>query len=292
MLMLNFRGGYQLRSEEQVLKQILEFASNEDSVRAVILNGSRLNINAPKDIMQDYDVVFFIKGLEDIGYKTDQNWIKQFGNLVILQQNDFDDGSYVFLIQFKDGLRIDLCYKDIEKLNIVAGEDSLSRILLDKDNLADKIPEPNDTIYFVKRPAEKEWDSVINNLWWIQTYVAKGIWRDELPYVKYMYDVIFMDGIRKLLSWHIGSQYDWQVNVGKCGKWFKCFLKKDLYDEFVSIYSGTDYCDIWQNLFKSGELIRKIGIELSAVVGYKYPMEYDINVSEFIRKIKALPNET
>jgi len=280
-----------VRCEEQVLKQILEFASNDDRVRAVMLNGSRLNTNAPKDIMQDYDVVFFIKELDDIRYKTNQSWIKQFGNLVILQQNNFDDGSYIFLMKFKDGLRIDLCFKGIEKLNIVAGDDSLSRILLDKDSLADKIPEPNDIMYFVKRPTEKEWDSVINNLWWIQTYVAKGIWRDELPYVKYMYDVIFMDGIRKLLSWHIGSQYDWQVNVGKCGKWIKCLLKKDLYDEFTSIYSGTDYDDIWQKLFKAGGLIRKIGMELSDVIGYKYPMEYDINVSEFIRVIKALPNE-
>ncbi|MBU3153612.1 aminoglycoside 6-adenylyltransferase [Clostridium estertheticum] len=280
-----------MRSEEEVLKQILEFASNEEKVRAVILNGSRLNINVPKDIMQDYDVVFFIKGTEDISYKTNQSWIKQFGNLVILQQNNFDDGSYIFLMQFKDGLRIDLCFKAIEKIRVVVGEDSLSKILLDKDNLTDKIPEPNDSRYFVRKPTEKEWDSLINNLWWIQTYVAKGIWRDELPYVKYMYDVIFMDGIRKLLSWHIGSQYDWQVNVGKCGKWFNRFMKKDLYDEFISIYSGIDYYDIWIKLFKAEELIRTIGMELSNMLGYKYPMEYDINVSEFIRKIKALQNE-
>ncbi|MBW9169901.1 aminoglycoside 6-adenylyltransferase [Clostridium estertheticum] len=280
-----------MRSEEEVLKQILEFASNEEKVRAVILNGSRLNINAPKDIMQDYDVVFFIKGIEDISYKTNQIWIKQFGKLAILQQNNFDDGSYIFLMQFKDGLRIDLCFKAIEKINVVVGEDSLSKILLDKDDLIDKIPEPNDSIYFVRKPTEKEWDSLINNLWWIQTYVAKGIWRDELPYVKYMYDVIFMDGIRKLLSWHIGSQYDWQVNVGKCGKWFNRFMKKGLYDEFISIYSGIDYYDIWIKLFKAEELIRTSGMELSNMLGYKYPMEYDINVSEFIRKIRALPNE-
>jgi len=280
-----------LRCEEQVLKQIIEFASKEDRVRAVMLNGSRLNINAPKDIMQDYDIVFFINRIENMSYKIDKSWVKQFGDLVIVQQNNFDDGSYIFLMQFKDGVRIDLRFNAIEGLNLAVGEDSLSKILLDKDNIADKIPEPNDRIYFVKKPTEKEWGSVINNLWWIQTYVAKGIWRDELPYVKYMYDVIFMDDIRKLLSWHIGLQYDWQVNVGKCGKWFKRLLRKDLYDEYISIYSSTDYYDIWQKLLKAGALIRKIGMELSDMVSYTYPMEYDINVSEFIRKIKELPNE-
>ena len=32
-------------------------------------------------------------------------------------------------------------------------------------------------------------------------------------------------------------------------------------------------------------------MELSDVIGYKCPVEYGINVSEFIRVIKALPNE-
>jgi len=65
----------------------------------------------------------------------------------------------------------------------------------------------------------------------------------------------------------------------------------DLYNEFISIYFGTDYHDIWQKLFKADELIRKIGMEPSEALVYTYPMEYDISVSEFIRKIQALPNE-
>ena len=82
-----------MRSEEQVLKQIIEFANADNRIRAVMQNGSRLNANAPKDIMQDYDVVFFITQLKNISYKTDQSWIKHFGDLVILQQNDFEDGT-------------------------------------------------------------------------------------------------------------------------------------------------------------------------------------------------------
>jgi aminoglycoside 6-adenylyltransferase len=280
-----------LRNEEQVLKQLIEFANAENRIRAVMLNGSRLNTNAPKDIMQDYDIVFFINDFEDTSYKTDRSWIKQFGELAILQQNNFDDGSYIFLMQFKDGVRIDLNFKDVKRLSITIKEDSLSKILLDKDKIAGELPEPDDRIYFVKKPDQTEWDKLINELWWIQTYVAKGIWRDELPLVKYMYDVIFIDCIRTLLSWHIGIQYDWQINVGKCGKWFKHFLEKDLYNEFVDIYSGADYKDIWEKLFKAESLIRKIGIELSDKLGYTYPLQDDINVYEYIKKIKALPRE-
>lgn len=57
-----------MRTYKQVINQILNFASSEEQVRVVMLNGSRVNSNAPVDIMQDYDVVFFINAIEDIKY--------------------------------------------------------------------------------------------------------------------------------------------------------------------------------------------------------------------------------
>ena len=117
----------------------------------------------------------------------------------MLQQNDFEDGSYIFLMQFKDGVRIDLRFMDAFKVEEIAKEDSLSKIILDKDNITPVLPLPDDSSYYVKKPKPKEFDSVMNNAWWIQTYVAKGIWRDELPLAKYKFDVIMINCIHKLL---------------------------------------------------------------------------------------------
>lgn len=280
-----------MRKENQVIKQILDFANEEDRVRAVMLNGSRVNSNAPKDLMQDYDVVFFITDINNVSYKTNRQWINRFGELVIMQQNDFDDGSYIFLMQFKDGVRIDLRFMEVLKIDEAAKEDSLSEIILDKDNISPVLPSPNDSSYYVKKPSQKKFDKIMNEAWWIQTYVAKGIWRDELPLSKYMFDVILLDSIHKLLSLHIGIKYDWNINVGKCGKWFKKFLSEDIYNEFISLYPTADYEQMWEVLFKSGEFIRRIGTEVAENLGYTYPMQDDINVTEYIRKIKELPRD-
>lgn len=279
-----------MRKEEQVKKQILEFANSDDRIRAVMLNGSRVNPNAPKDIMQDYDVVFFITDIENESYKRNQEWIKKFGELVILQQNDFKNG-YIFLMQFKDGVRIDLSFVDANEINQTIREDTLTKILLDKDNLTEELPLSNDSIYQVKRPKQEEFDEVLNESWWIQTYIAKGIWRDELPLAKYMYDVILIDCIRKLLSWHIGLQHEWKINVGKCGKWFKRLLPEEQFNEFISLYPSIDYEEMWQSLFYAGKFIQKIGISLSKELGYTYPMQDDINVSEYLQKVKSLPRD-
>ena len=281
-----------MRKENEVINQILDFAHSEDRVRAVMLNGSRVNSKAPKDIMQDYDVVFFIRSLEDLSYKTSRKWISIFGELVILQQNDFEDGSYIFLMQFKDGVRIDLCFKNITNIDAETKKDTLSKILLDKDNIAIELPLPNDSIHYVQKPTEKDFVNVLNEAWWIQTYVAKALWRDELPFAKYTFDVILIDCIQKLLSWHIGVEYNWNINVGKYYKWFKKLLSEELYNEFVTLYPTVNYEEMWQSLFHAGKFTKKIGEELAKKLGFIYPIQDDMNVTEYLQKIKLLPRDS
>jgi aminoglycoside 6-adenylyltransferase len=278
-----------MRKEYEVMKEILDFAQEEHKVRVVMLNGSRLNFNAPKDIMQDYDVVFFVQNIKDTSYKTNREWINRFGELVILQQNDLEDEAYIFLMQFKDGVRIDLSFRDISIIEEAVKWDTLSKIILDKDDLKLELPDADDSAHYVRMPDNKEFDSVLNECWWIQTYVAKGIWRNELPLAKYMFDVILIENVKKLLSWHIGIQHDWNINVGKCGKWFKRLLPEEIYNGFVEVYPTSDYENMWQSLFKAGRFIRAIGTEVADELKYSYPMREDINVTEFLKRIKELP---
>jgi aminoglycoside 6-adenylyltransferase len=113
-------------------------------------------------------------------------------------------------------------------------------------------------------------------------YIAKGILRDELPYAKYMFDVVLMGCIRKLLCWHIGSEHNWSVNPGYCEKWFKRYLPADLYNEFVALFPTTDYTEMLESLSKSGDFIRKIGILLADSLSYPYPTQEDAQVTAFI----------
>ena len=46
-----------MRTEEQMMKLILDTAKEDERILAVYMNGSRTNPNAPKDIFQDYDII-------------------------------------------------------------------------------------------------------------------------------------------------------------------------------------------------------------------------------------------
>jgi aminoglycoside 6-adenylyltransferase len=280
-----------MRSETQVLNQVLQFAQDNPMVRAVQMNGSRVNPNVTKDIFCDYDIAFFVTDPDH--FFMDQSWIKYFGDLVIVQQNDWvEDGitGHIFLMLFSDGVRIDLAFDPVEHIEKYL-DDSLTLVLLDKDQAIRQLPPPSDANYLTKRPTRDEFDETTNEFWWCSTNVAKGIWRDELCYVKWMYEVIVRECIIKMLAWYLGIKHDWNLYPGDHGKWFKKFLPLELWESYEKTYAGADYEAIWASLFEAGCLVRKIGIEIAEALGYEYPIEDDARVTEYLQKVRSLPKD-
>ena len=70
-----------MRSEEEMMNLILQVAKDDERVRAVYLNGSRTNPNAPKDCFQDYDVVYVVTDTKP--YYENHDWINHFGTGII-----------------------------------------------------------------------------------------------------------------------------------------------------------------------------------------------------------------
>ena len=60
-----------MRSEQEMYELIINTARNDERIRAVIMNGSRANPNAPRDIFQDYDIVYIVT--EVSSFKHDPN---------------------------------------------------------------------------------------------------------------------------------------------------------------------------------------------------------------------------
>jgi aminoglycoside 6-adenylyltransferase len=280
-----------MRNEREVLSQLLDYARGNEMVRAVMMNGSRVNPNVSQDIFCDYDVVFVVTDPEH--FKTDQSWIKNFGDLIIMQLNDWPGdlaNGYAFLMLFSDRVRIDLGFDSVQQIDRLL-DDSLTLVLLDKDQLFSPFPPPSDTGYFIQKPGQKEYDEAANEFWWCSTYIAKGIWRDELCYAKYMFDVIVRDSLNKMVAWYIGTRHAWRINPGGYGKWFKKLLPLDLWESLVKTYAGVDYDEIWESLFEAGRLFRTIGVEVASMLGYANPMEDDQRVTEYIKRVRSLPKD-
>ena len=103
-----------MRTPEQMLKLILDTAHNDENIRSVLMVGSRADRDCPADIYQDFDICYFVR---DVGpYWDNMDWIERnFGRPGIVQKPESmdlmppdGDGSFVYLMIFPDGNRIDL----------------------------------------------------------------------------------------------------------------------------------------------------------------------------------------
>lgn len=236
-----------------MMNLILNMARDDERIRAVYMNGSRTNPNVAKDIFQDYDIVYVVT--ETASFITDENWINQFGELLMKQEPDkIDqsigiemnfDRSYGYLMLFTDGNRIDLTIETRENMLDMYGDDQLTMPLLDKDEVLPQIPNPTDIDYCVQKPTEPHFMGCCNEFWWCLQNVAKGIWRDELPYAKQMFDRPVRDALDEMVSWWIGIQHATPISTGKMGKYFKVYLPEHYWKLYKETYSDSDDENMW-----------------------------------------------
>jgi aminoglycoside 6-adenylyltransferase len=193
-----------MRSEQAMLALIVETAQRDERVRAVVMNGSRANPHARRDIFQDFDIAYLVTNVDS--FRADQHWIDRFGELMILQMPEamgdpppMKDGRFAYLMQFTDGNRIDLTLLPIAKLHEFK-RDSLSLLLLDKDGIVEPFPAPSESDYLPKPPTAKAFFDCCNEFWWVCPYVAKGLWREEIVYAKYMLDQVVRAQLMQLLT--------------------------------------------------------------------------------------------
>lgn len=278
-----------MRTEQQVLDQLLSFARQHEAIRAVVLNGSRANPDLTRDLFTDYDVACY--GPNPRQFVTNQRWLRSLGELVMMQQNNEEDHgtpAFYFLMQFRDGVRIDLSFHTHAAMAYL-GEDTLSTVLLDKDEHIPPLPPASERGYYTPHPTPQEFADCVNEIFWCAGNVAKGIQRGELPYAKSMLDEIIRPCLVRLLSWYAADRNGWQLNTGKFGRWLPLHLPPVLWQAYRQTYAGAEDEENWQALFAMLRLTREVGLPLAESLGGVYPLEDDQRMTAYLQRVYTLP---
>lgn len=285
-----------MRSETEMYELILSFARADDRVRAVCLNGSRANPNAPRDIFQDFDIVYLVTELDS--FKRDPNWVAIFGERVVMQLPDdsalFEEereGRYAYLMQFLDGNRIDLTLILCDQALEYCREDGETIILLDKDQRLPVLAPATDAEYHVKRPTQAQFASCCNEFWWVSPYVAKGLWRGELLFAMYHMNNCVRDMLEKMLTWKVGIRTDFSVSTGKCGKYLQKYLPAEDWEALTRTFARCNEDDVWRAMTEMTNLFRKTALFVAKYFGYSYPRQDDERVMAYLKHVRRLPRD-
>ncbi len=265
------------RTDAEMLRLILSFAREDARVRAVWMNGSRANPNAPKDGWQDFDVVFAVREMPS--FLREDGWLDFFGERVMMQSRrdqidayeggapDFS-GWFIYLMQFADGTRIDLSLIPAENAAREVLSDKMCVILLDKDGLLPEIPPATDADYCVSPPSALEFHCCVNEFRWICCgNLVKGIARGELAYSHEMLDRYLRKELLKVLSWKAALLHG-PLNPGKYGKFLPRFLPAEDWTEFLTTYAGGDFDGVKRAVSAAWRLFSRISGEIAAACSF------------------------
>lgn len=285
-----------MRTEQEMFDLILNTAKNDERIRAVFMNGSRTNANAIKDIFQDYDIVYVVR--ETRPFREEKRWIDRFGERLYMQypeenayyQNDVEN-CYGWLIQFTDGNRLDLHVCTLAHVLKDIKEDRLCKILLDKDKCLPEMPEETDEDYWIKKPTEYQFLDTCNEYWWSLNNVAKGLWREEVPYVMDMLNYYVRPQLIRLLEWKIGFKTNFTVSAGKSGKSMYRWLEEEKWNAFLKTYPSGAVKDIWEAVFIMCDLFDGIAKEVSRIMNVKYNEIEANNSLKFLKDVYLLPKD-
>ena len=259
-----------MRTEREMTALILGVAEQDSRVRAVFMNGSRANPNAPRDIFQDYDIVYVVE--ETASFRAQPGWVDVFGERLVMQTPDEMDHAagqptdlarcYGYLMQFADGNRIDLRLMTLSRALEECQSDSQTIVLLDKDGILPPLPLPSDTAYHIRRPDQTAFAGCCNEFRWTLPYVAKGLWRGRVTYALDTLNACVRPQLLHMLSWLAGTRTGFAVSAGKSGADLPAYLPAGCWERYLSTYADAEPGHVWAAVFAAATLFLDARIRL------------------------------
>jgi aminoglycoside 6-adenylyltransferase len=141
-------------------------------------------------------------------------------------------------------------------------------------------------------PTEEAFQTLVQAFWWVATYVAKNLWRDELGSVKVLLDHEMKDLLlRRLLEWRAAIDHGWSLKSGFFGRGLRRHLDAETWARFAATYVGPDRGDNWDALFAATDLFRRVAVGVGRALGYDYPHATDARVTASLRQIRLLDGD-
>lgn len=277
-----------MRKESEVLENFKNWAEAQDNVRCAILTSSRVRPDATIDFLSDYDIELYVSDLEM--FQLNDDWLSHFGEIMVRwpykPRSTGEEGWITRLVIFDDGLRFD--FQITDELTIEKNQyDNGYKVLIDKDGIAKDLAPPTYSEYLINKPSKEAFETLVNEFWWDAYYVAKYLYRDELPFAKYMLDyVLRYSFLHQVIHWKIGLENNWSVATGALGKDFKKLLDQKTWQSYKKTFANAEIDENWQAFYQMTNLFRRIALSLSIALDYDYPKAVDEKVMKFCKNIE------
>lgn len=268
--------------------QIIDWAITCSSIRAAIVCGSTERWINPGDEWADLDFEIYVTDFSD--FIKGVEWLNRFGTLwthLQLQEGD----SPVFLALYNGSEKVDFHFFNITKLQNLVDNQELHdsyirgyRIVIDKDNLAVKLPSSLSTPPPFAKPSADEFAFHINAFWYGALYIAKQIRRRNLWVVKFR-DWTTKQSLLKILEWHAQTTHQWNYDTWHDGHFMSQWIDSSTWKALQFTFGEFECDSSWRALLATMDLFHQVAIETAQGLGYSYSLELDNKITEYVKSL-------
>ena len=278
------KAGIPMKTETEMFDVILQTAKVLQ-VDAVAMSGSRTNPKAPKDVFQDYDVVYIVENLD--GLIADLSWLDQFGKRIIEQEVTLGHRR-LYLMFFEDGNRIDLTLCPKEHINEWVASEADYTVLVDEKGLFESYS-PSPQRFWTSPAGETDYEKTCNEFWWVSAYVVKGICRKQVSYATDHLYGICQQELLKILAWQVARDRG-VVDIGKNYKYLFQYFPTEKEKEFSALLDFSSLDQITQSFLATMEFFHQEAQSLAQKMGFKYEKEVAEKMMRYAKE--KLPNHS
>jgi aminoglycoside 6-adenylyltransferase len=287
-----------LPAEPQVLSTLQAWASAQPAVRAMLLTSSRARPEPGVDALSDYDVILVVP--DPARFVAGGAWRSAYGAPLVGWGDEGAQLGQATLFRsliHTDFVKIDFSFWPVALLQAISASGVLTpeldagyRVLLDKDALTAGWPAASYRAFRPTPPTAADYQALVEEFWWEATYAAKGLWRDDFLFARWVLDNdMKLSTLRRLLEWHVALRHGWALRPGVLGRGLKPRLPPALWQALAATYVGPAPADNWQALFATCDLFRQVALEVGTALGYAYPEALEVQMRAFLAAVQGLP---
>lgn len=279
-----------------ILSRIVDWANHTDSIRVILLVGSRAQ-NKSVDIYSDLDLSIFGRHFDFI---SDDEWLKKIGSPIVCIHDEFPWDDHLIptrLTIFDDLTKVDFSFHPLDLLKDMVQRRMLRpaygngySVLIDKEGIGSQIPAADFRAYQMKKPEEKEFQLAINEFWFEAYHVAKYLARKDLWAAKSR-DWATKSWLLRMMQWKAVALSGSSLQLKNEGREMWTWLPKEMYNELENCFCGFGLNEQWIGLISTSKLFLKVSRETCKIFGFNYDKGPEEKISEFISQLNPSTNE-
>ena len=286
-----------MRTEQEVINQVLSYAVSVSGIQAVI----RTNLVPIRKYLYSYEFYFIVENIED--FEADETFEQCFGERILLYRGDHNypdmlDGMKAHLMVYKDGITLVINAITDEKFREKYGKKNTENawisgtyeVLLDKNRKYTDVGKTEEDLLFYEIPTVKDFEGCCSEFYWVLKTYAEYVLRGEIPAAMFYLNLSVRDVVNRMIRWYICLQNGKPVELGILDSYWERYLPGDMWLCYCETYACAEETSMWKALDAMAEVFHMAGERVAAWIDTVFPNKQEHDMLEFINQLKTAEN--